>query len=83
MTDANVLDEIFSIFTSKSVAPYTARLWLTINRYPDVRELQLSVLMEHCGSPDVKRAFLKTMMKYSYMPHAEPVLSAFYDQLVG
>lgn len=54
-----------------------------MNRYPDVREVQLSALMERCGSPEVKKAFLKTMQKYSNMPHAEPVLSAFYDQLVA
>ena len=39
--------------------------------------------MEHCGSPEVKKAFLKAMQKYSEMPHAESVLSAFYDELVA
>ncbi|KAI9569722.1 hypothetical protein HD554DRAFT_508207 [Boletus coccyginus] len=68
LTEANVLDETFSLFTSK---------------YPDVREVQLGVLVEHCGSPEVKKAFLRAMGKYSSMPHAEPVLSAFYDNLVA
>jgi len=67
MTEANVLDETFSVFTSK---------------YSDVRKVQLGVLMEHCRSPKVKEAFLRVMEKYSSMPHAKPVLSAFYDNLV-
>ena len=84
MTEANVLDETFSVFTSKSVTPPTVRPSLTsMNRYPDVRQVQLGTLMEHCRSPEVKKAFLKMMQKYSNMPHAEPVLSAFYDQLVA
>ena len=84
MTEANVLDETFSVFTSKSVTPYTVGSLLTsVNRYPDVREAQLGVLMEHCESPKVKGAFLRAMGKYSSMPHAEPVLSAFYDNLVA
>jgi len=68
MTEANVLDEAFSVFTSK---------------YPDVREVQLGVLMEHCGSPKVKEAFLRAIEKHGSMPHAKPVLSAFYDKLVS
>lgn len=84
MTEENVLDETFSVFTSKLVTPQTVGLSLTsTNRYPDVRELQLGVLMEHCESPKVKKAFLSTMEKYSSMPHAKPVLSAFYDNLVA
>ncbi|KAG8213995.1 hypothetical protein J3R82DRAFT_10745 [Butyriboletus roseoflavus] len=65
MTERNVLDETFSEFTSK---------------YPEVQEAQLGVLMEHCRSPVVKKAFLRTM--FSTMPHAEPALSAFYDRLL-
>ncbi|KAF8556334.1 hypothetical protein OG21DRAFT_655968 [Imleria badia] len=68
MTEENVLDETFSVFTSK---------------YPDIRDVQLGVLMEHCDSPKVKEAFLRAMEKYSSMPHAKPVLSAFYDNLVA
>lgn len=84
MTEANVLDETFSVFTSKSVTPRTVGSSLiSVNRYPDVREVQLGVLMEHCGSTNVKEAFLRAMEKYGSMPHAKPVLSAFYDNLVA
>jgi hypothetical protein len=84
MTEANVLDEAFSVFTSKLVTPHTVGSSLTsVNRYPDVREVQLGVLMEHCGSPKVKEAFLRAIEKHGSMPHAKPVLSAFYDKLVS
>jgi hypothetical protein len=84
MTEANVLDEAFSVFTSKSVTPYTVvRRSQAVNRYPDVREVQLGILMEHRGSSMVKQAYLRAMEKYGSMPHAKPVLSAFYDKLVA
>ena len=51
-----------------------------MNRYPDVREAQLDVFMEHCSSPEVKKVFLRMMLKFGSMPHAEPALSAFYDR---
>ena len=54
-----------------------------MSRYPEVRQVQLGALMEHCGSDKVKEAFLNAMEKYSSMPHARPVLSAFYDKLVS
>ena len=83
ITETNVLDETFSVFTSKLVTPHTKGPSLTLrDRYPDVRDVQLGILMEHCGSPSVKKAFLRAMAKYGNMPHAEPVLSAFYDELV-
>jgi len=67
MTEANVMDETLSVFTSK---------------HPEVREVQLDILTKHSRSPKVKEAFLRAMEKYSNMPHAKPVLSAFYDKLV-
>ena len=84
MTEANVSDEMFSDFASKSVTPHTVDSSLiSVNRYPDVREVQLGVFMEHSGSPKVKEAFLRAMEKYSSMPRAKPVLSAFYDNFVA
>ena len=84
MTEANVLDETFSVFTSKSVTLHSVGSSLTsVNRYPDVREVQLGVLMEHRRSPKVKEAFLRAMEKHSNLPHAKPVLSAFYDKLAS
>lgn len=84
MTEANVLDETFSVFTSKSVTLHSVGSSLTsVNRYPDVREVQFSILMDHCESPKVKEAFLRAMERYGSMPHAKPVLSAFYDHLLA
>ncbi|KAF8556333.1 hypothetical protein OG21DRAFT_1521141 [Imleria badia] len=68
MSEENVLDETFSVFTSK---------------YPDVRKVQLGILMQLCRSPKVKEAFFRAIEKYSSMPHAKPVFLAFYDNLVG
>ncbi|KAN0091210.1 hypothetical protein V8E55_004776 [Tylopilus felleus] len=87
MTEANVLDETFSVFSFKSVIlPLFNIPWARTHkyeRYPEVQKVQLGVLMEHCGSPKVKAAFLRTMKEYGNMPHAESVLSAFYDNLVA
>ncbi|KAH0827933.1 hypothetical protein J3R83DRAFT_3570 [Lanmaoa asiatica] len=84
MTEVNILDEMFSVFTSKSVTPHTLGRSLTsMNRYPDVREVQLDVYMKHRASPGVKTAFLRSISKFSSMPHAEPVLSAFYDRIAA
>jgi len=68
MTEENVLDEAFSVFTSK---------------YPEVQQVQLGVLKEHRRSPKVKQAYLGAIEKFSSMPYAKPVLSAFYDDLVA
>ena len=85
MSEENVLDETFSVFTSKLVIPHTdhGSSLTSMNRYPDVREIQLGMLMKFCRSPRVKEAFLRAIEKYSSMPHARPVFSAFYDNLVG
>ncbi|KAG6375427.1 hypothetical protein JVT61DRAFT_2984 [Boletus reticuloceps] len=84
MIEENVLDEAFSVFTSKSVTPHTVGSSLTcMNRYSEVRQVQLGVLKEHRRSPKVKQTFLGAMEKYSSMPHAKPVLSTFYDDLVA
>ncbi|KAF8444676.1 hypothetical protein L210DRAFT_3642926 [Boletus edulis BED1] len=68
MIEENVLSEACSVFTSK---------------YPEARQVQLGVLKEHRRSPKVKQAFFGAMEKYGNMPHAKPVLSTFYDDLVA
>ena len=84
MSETNVLDEIFSVFTSKLVTPHAKGPSLTfLDRYPDVRDIQLGVLMKHCRSLSVRKAFPKVIAKYGSMSHAEPVFSAFYDKLVA
>ena len=84
MTEANVLDETFSVFTSKSVTPPTVRPSPTsMNRYPDVRQVQLDILMKYIGSPEIKEAFFRKMIKFGEMPHAKPVLLALCDRLAA
>ncbi|KAI9569720.1 hypothetical protein HD554DRAFT_2038050 [Boletus coccyginus] len=58
LTEANILDGTFSVFTSKSVAPHTTYSSLTsVNRYPDVRKVQFGVLMNTVGHPRSRKHF--------------------------
>ncbi|KAG9316685.1 hypothetical protein JVU11DRAFT_2745 [Chiua virens] len=64
MDKKNILDETFSVFTSK---------------YPDVRQAQMNILLRHIRSPKVKGAFVNMMKNFANMPHAEPILLALCD----
>jgi len=68
VTKTNVLEETFSVFTSK---------------HPDVLKAQLDVLIQHRASPEVKKAFLDKIFESGVMPHAKPALEAFYDRLAA
>ncbi|KAH7903899.1 hypothetical protein BJ138DRAFT_1107281 [Hygrophoropsis aurantiaca] len=64
----NILDELFSSFTSK---------------YPVVQEMEMRILMTNRSQPDVVQALPKMMEKISQgmMPHAWTVLSNIMQEL--
>jgi hypothetical protein len=89
LSEANILEEVFSRFTSKCVHPFIRMRGAADEprcRYPPVLEMQVDILCaQHYGAPAVSNAFARMMgpVADGELPHSAAVLASIFAKLAA